>query len=737
MNKDLVSIIILNYHVKEELFDCLQSIIDSKPKTAYEIIVVDNDEVKTIRKDLFKKFPKVVYIPNKNKGFGQGNNVGARHAKGKYLFFLNPDTIVIKDTIDVLYHFLEKNKKAGVVAPFLLHENKKPFVQQGVKELTPFRAIFSLSVINKLFPDNPVAKKYFIQWDKIITKEVEVVPGTAFMISKDLYSSLGGFDENFFLYFEEFDLCKRIKEKGYKLYITPSAKIIHLWERSTKKRNDINKIFNESRYYYFKKHFGIIPALFINAFLNFSKYSFFELLIVLLAAYLLFYKLGYLMNFIGDQAWFYLSARDMLLTGHIPLVGITSSHTWLHQGPFWTYLLAVALYIGKFNPVYGAYLTASVGLFTVWLVYKIGSEMFSLRTGIIASLFYSTSPLIIHNVRMPYHTSIIPTLTLLWFYVFYKWITGFKYGFPLLIFILAILYNFELSMIMLFPILIIILLYGLAKKTSWSNLVITPKILFLSCIGLIIPMIPIMLYDIHHGYPQTIKFGIWILYKIAIFIHIPMQHRDIPGETYQSMFSFASIRIPRLIFIQSTVVSWIIVLISFINLLLINYNLFKKGKLVQKFSILLLLFMIPLLFYIAERTNSDAYWPVFFPTVAFMFAIFFDRMLSFGRLFYLFLGLFILIIFINAWAFLRSDYLKDETTFTFYARIAAAKQIIKESGGKEYNIYGKGSENKYPSFTMNYQYLTWWLGHEPSQKMQKLHFYISEQGSEIIIQKQD
>jgi GT2 family glycosyltransferase len=730
-----ISIIIVQYRVKEELFNCIQSIIYSKPKTTYEIIVVDNDEVKTIKKDLLRRFPEVVYIPNVNKGFGQGNNVGAKRAKGEYLFFLNPDTIVFKKSIDVLYQFLGKNKKAGIVAPFLLHEDEKPFKQQGVKDLTPFRAVFSISVINKFFPNNPIAKNYFIQWDKITTKEVDVVPGTAFMINKKLYSSFGGFDEHFFLYFEEFDLCKRVKEKGYKLFIEPKAKIIHLWERSTKKRNDINKIFNESRFYYFKKNFGLIPALFTNAFLSFGKTAFISLLILLLAAFLLFYQLNQFMDFISDQGWFYLSARDMLLTGHIPLVGITSSHTWLHQGPLWTYLLAGALYIGKFNPVYGAYLTASIGLLTVWLVYKIGSEIFSPSTGIIASLFYATSPLIIHNARMPYHTSLIPIFTLIWTFVLYKWVTGYKYGFPMLIVILAILYNFELSMVVLAPILIIILFYGLAKKTQWARGIITPKILLLSFIGLIIPMIPIILYDIHHGYPQTLKFGIWIIYKSAFFLHIPVLHSDIPGETYQSMFSFASIRIPRLIFISSAVVSWIILLISFINLLIINYNLFKRRKFLQQFSILLLLFVIPLFFYIAEKTNSDAYWPVFFPTIAFMVGIFFDRMLSFRRFYYLFIGLLIFFTCVNVWAFIGSNYLKSESTLSFYDRIAVAKQIIKESDGKEYNILGNGTDNRNAIATLNYQYLTWWLGHGPSNNNQKIHFYISEQGSKIIVQK--
>jgi GT2 family glycosyltransferase/4-amino-4-deoxy-L-arabinose transferase-like glycosyltransferase len=735
--KPLVSIIILNYHVKDELFACIESIYNSKTKASFEIIVVDNDEIKTIKKDLLKRYPHLIYIANKNKGFGQGNNIGAKSARGEYLFILNPDTIVFKGVIDTLIQFLKTNKKAGVVAPFLLHENKKPFKQQGVKVLTPFRAVFALSFINKLFPNNPVAKNYFIQWNKIETKEVDVVPGTAFMISAELYNSLKGFDENFFLYFEEFDLCKRIKDKGYLLFIEPEAKIIHLWERSTRQRNDIKKIFSESRYYYFKKHFGTGQAILTNTVLTFGKYSFYNFLILILAAFLLFYRLNELMQFIGDQGWFYLSARDMLLTGKIPLVGITSSHTWLHQGPLWTYLLALSLLIGNFNPLAGAYFTAIIGLFTVWLVYKVGSAIFSARVGIIASLFYATSPLIIFNARMPFHTSLIPTFTLLWFYTLYKWINGFKYGFPVLLFLLALLYNLELAMIMLVPILAIILIYGIVNKTKWLKGLLNYKIIALSLLCLVIPMIPMLIYDVHHGYPQTIKFGIWILYKIANFIHIPLKHPDIPGETYQSMIAFASISISRLFPSPNVLFGWIILSILSINLFIVNVIQFSKKNYIQSYSLLLLLFLVPFLIYIAEKTNSEAYWPVFFTTIAFMYGLLFNTLLSVKRYFYFFAGLLVLLIGINIWSSIRSDDLNGDISVTFSNRIVAAKKIIHDTSGKEYNLYGRGSGSQFASFTMNYQYLTWWLGHGPSLTKQKIQIYVTDLPPKIIIQKRE
>ena len=198
--------------------------------------MVDNDEEKSIQKELHMKFPKVFYIPNKNKGFGQGNNVGAKKAKGDYLFFLNPDTKLLNNTIDILAGFLNKNKEVGIAAPSLFDRKNKPFQLQGSLELNPLRAVFALSFLVKLFPQNKFYQEYYLQnWDKKSLKEVDVAPGTAFMIKKDIYEKIGGFDENFFLYFEEFDLCRRIKKIGLKIFINPDAKVYHSWGASTEK----------------------------------------------------------------------------------------------------------------------------------------------------------------------------------------------------------------------------------------------------------------------------------------------------------------------------------------------------------------------------------------------------------------------------------------------------------------------------------------------------------------------
>ncbi|HUD10013.1 MAG TPA: glycosyltransferase family 2 protein [Patescibacteria group bacterium] len=283
-----VSIIIVNYKVKEKLLVCLKSIYDSKPQSSFEIMVVDNDEVKTIEKDLKRRFPKVKYIKSsKNLGYGGGNNLGAKYAKGEYLFFLNPDTLVFKDTIDELVSFLFKNKNVGIIAPLLIDKNKIPFKLQGTTELTPLKGIICLSFIEKLFPNNPVSKNYWLkEWSHQTLREVGVCPGTALMVRRDLFRKIGGFDERFFLYFEEDDLAKRVRTQGYKIYITPKSKIFHEIGVSTKRFRNAKEVFSRSRFRYFKKHYGIFSALLVESFLSINKLFLFLFFILFLASLL-------------------------------------------------------------------------------------------------------------------------------------------------------------------------------------------------------------------------------------------------------------------------------------------------------------------------------------------------------------------------------------------------------------------------------------------------------------------
>lgn len=728
----MVSVIVVHFEVEKELIACIFSIIKSKPKVKFEIIVVDNSQSNDLKRQL-KNFPQVKYIRSgKNIGFGAGNNLGSKVALGEHLFFLNPDTIVEKGSIGKLFSFVNNNPKAGMVAPLLLDTSGKPYSNQGSSRYDLRSAIVTCSFLNKIFPNNPISKKFFHKnWNKLGVKEFDVVPGTAFMIKKDLFEKIGKFDENFFLYFEEYDLAKRVRELGYKNYIVPQAKVIHFWESSTRKRNDIDKIFAQSRDYFFRKNYGKLFAFAVVLFSNIGMKELLLGLIIILSVFLSSFKIRDLMNFIGDQAWFYLSARDAIINGQIPLVGISSSHPWLHQGPLWTYLLIPFLWLFNFDPVSGAYLTIIMGVLSVLAIYIVGSILFSKRAGLIASLLYATSPLAVYYMRFPYHTSPIPLFVIALIFPLYKIIKGELDYVPLTIFSLAVLYNFEIATSVLWGIPVLLLIYCYFRNRESLRKLFNKKIIFFSIFSLIVPLLPVILYDVRNGFPQTLKFTAWIFYRaISLFNYNSHQSFSI-GKIF-IMFNFLFDNFKKLIFAQSSLVFFILLLCLIVWE---TYGLLKK-RMKNPNNLLILLLLIPLLLIILNQIPSDAYLPIFFPVIVLLFSSFLDFVIMKKYLFFPVLILIIVLTLLNINFMLKNNFMfnKSGRLFTLDKQLQATNQILKIAQKRDYNLKGKGFGSQFESFTMNYEYLSWWLGHAPSKKNEQLKIYISESASGIKIE---
>ncbi len=736
-----VSIIIVHYKVLEPLISCLQSIRKYAGNISYEVIVVDNDEKNVIEKKLHERFPETIYLKSKkNKGFGAGNNLGAKHAKGKFLFFLNPDTEIFEGTLDTLVAFATSHKDAGIVAPLLLDIQKKPYPLQGTRSLGFLEGVIALSFINKFFPNNPISKKFWLfDWDKKSTQKVDVVPGTAFVIKKDIFERLRGFDERFFLYFEEYDLCRRVNQLGYDLYILPHAKVKHIWGASTRNLADRDEIFKKSRFLYFQKHIGLLQAIVIDAVTRFNKIFILLTCILFLSFVLRFYRLSELMPFIGDQGWFYLSARDMLLTGHIPLVGITASHTWLHQGPLWTYILGVLFFLFHFDPIAPGYFTAFIGLVTVLGIYGVAREFFSRRIGIISALLYATSPLVIIHSRMPYHTSLIPIVTLIFFYLLYKWIEGKKDMFPFIILSLAILYNLELATAVLWFVLFFCCGYGFWRNKKWAKNIMSKKVLLFSFFYFLISMLPIILYDATHGFAQTAKFVGWIGYHtMKSMMTFGTSGNFLPS--IREMLMFFATYYQRLVFVGNEIIALLIFIFSFGFLLWKLYQDVKKKAVNLSHTIVWLWILIPFVGFILNKTPSEAYLPLFFPVVCIAIAIFFDALM--GKTIFSYLSIFCIVVIVsfNTYSLYRNNFFMGSDGLYgpyFSKRIEVAKSIVDQSNGRRYNLFGRGPGCQFDSFTMNYQYLTWYFGNEPSKKLETRQFVITEHNGMIDVSKKD
>ncbi|GGF10257.1 hypothetical protein SAMN05443634_108180 [Chishuiella changwenlii] len=248
-----VSIIIVNYNTYQLVVDCIRSVYEKTKDTKFEIIVVDNLSPNREIEELNLLFPDVkLVLNNKNAGFGAANNIGAKHALGKYLFLLNSDTILINDAISILTINFEKLPKAGVVGANLYSEDLKAI---GSYENT-FPGL--MSDINLLFNDLIFKLKYrnYLRFNKTleIKKIGGYIYGADFFIRKDIFEKSGTFDEDFFMYSEETELSKRIKNLGYEFYSIPEAKIIHLEGGSQEGFSDlkISWLFESKKLYYRK-----------------------------------------------------------------------------------------------------------------------------------------------------------------------------------------------------------------------------------------------------------------------------------------------------------------------------------------------------------------------------------------------------------------------------------------------------------------------------------------------------
>lgn len=233
-----VSIIIVNYKTPQLVIDCIKSIRQFTTGLEYEIICVDNgSEMKDIQA-IKNSCNDIIIIENKkNLGFGKANNIGVNAAQGKYLFFLNSDTILENNAILDFFRFSEDTISCGAVGCWLIDGDRKPTLSgaffanpSNVNEeyVVRFRNLFSK---NKKQP-----AKYLLHSDDDITS-VDVVIGADLFCRADDFKRVGGFDEDFFMYHEEMHLCWKLKQKGLANYLLKSPQIVHLCGKSSGRHN--------------------------------------------------------------------------------------------------------------------------------------------------------------------------------------------------------------------------------------------------------------------------------------------------------------------------------------------------------------------------------------------------------------------------------------------------------------------------------------------------------------------
>ena len=267
-----LSVIVVNYNVKYFLEVCLHSVLRAASEVAVEVIVVDNHSADGSCSMVREKFPSVILIENNdNKGFSKANNQAVAIAKGEYILFLNPDTVMPEDFFAKTLAYLDAHPEAGALGPRLI-DGKGQFAPDSKKSFPSLSvAIFKTTGINKIFSSSTYFNKYYaVHVGERETAPVDVLSGCCMLVRRKAMDDAGGpFDEDYFMYCEDVDLSFRIEKAGYKNIYFPEVDLIHYKGESTRKMTlSYVRIFNEALVTFVRKHYTRKQARLFSLFIN-------------------------------------------------------------------------------------------------------------------------------------------------------------------------------------------------------------------------------------------------------------------------------------------------------------------------------------------------------------------------------------------------------------------------------------------------------------------------------------
>lgn len=265
-----ISVVIVSWRVRDLLKRAITSIDDSVDQARraghalnVEVIVIDNNSDDGTMEMVRSLFPTVHLIINKvNCGFASANNQALIIARGRYILFLNPDAELLRDALWKMYEFMREQPLVGLVGPKL--ENDDGSLQRSCRRFPTFwSALMVLLKLHNFFPNSFSIRQYYMWSFKYQTiRRVDQVMGACMMVNRNILDEVGYFDEIFFIFFEEVDLCKRINEAGYIIFFYPEAVVRHRRSSAFAQRRVLWRQwrFASSCRHYFWKHHGVLSA---------------------------------------------------------------------------------------------------------------------------------------------------------------------------------------------------------------------------------------------------------------------------------------------------------------------------------------------------------------------------------------------------------------------------------------------------------------------------------------------
>jgi hypothetical protein len=274
MNRGIdLSIIIVSWNSEKDISACLSSIEKAKQNLNAEVFVVDNSSSDGTVGIVESNFHGVNMIKNSNNaGFAKANNQAISISKGEYVLILNPDTILNENSLTDSIEYMKQNSEIGVLGCAI--HNPDGSQQFSVRKFpTLVSQILVLCKLHNFFPNLWPIKKYFaLNFDYTKDQVVDQVMGAFMLISRSCLNKVGLLDENFWIWFEDVDYCKRVKNAGLQVVYSPKMSIIHNQSQSFARLFAVKeqKIFNKSLLYYMKKHNGNLAYIILHIYIPIS-----------------------------------------------------------------------------------------------------------------------------------------------------------------------------------------------------------------------------------------------------------------------------------------------------------------------------------------------------------------------------------------------------------------------------------------------------------------------------------